>query len=211
MGFIPDDWLHSLDYSTLEKVPGSYVSDDFQQREDDIVWKVKVGEDWVYLYLLIEFQSSVDKYMALRMMVYIGLLYQDLIKRGEVLADGRLPPILPIVLYNGSQRWTAVTDIADLIPVVPGLVEHFKPRLKYLLIDENTYSDTELASLNNLVAAVFFRFEQADSPATIEQWALAYIVEGELKGELKGTLKGEMLLCKDSDTPISGEFNMILF
>ena len=58
MGFIPDDWLHSLDYSTLEKVPGSYVSDDFQQREDDIVWKVKVGEDWVYLYLLIEFQSS---------------------------------------------------------------------------------------------------------------------------------------------------------
>ena len=83
-------------------------------------------------------------------------------------------------------------DIADLIPVVPGLVEHFKLRLKYLLIDENAYSDTELASLNNLVAAVF-RFEQADSPATIEQWALAYIAEGELKGELKGTLKGEML------------------
>ena len=43
MGFIPDDWLHGLDYSTLEKVPGSYVSDDFQQREDDIVWKVKVS------------------------------------------------------------------------------------------------------------------------------------------------------------------------
>jgi hypothetical protein len=23
VGFIPDDWLHSLDYTTLEKVPGS--------------------------------------------------------------------------------------------------------------------------------------------------------------------------------------------
>jgi hypothetical protein len=23
LGFIPDAWLHSLDYSTLEKVPGS--------------------------------------------------------------------------------------------------------------------------------------------------------------------------------------------
>ena len=126
MGFIPDDWLHGLDYSTLEKVPGSYVSDDFQQREDDIIWKVKVGEDWVYLYLLIEFQSRVDKYMALRIMVYIGLLYQDLIKRGDVLAEARLPPILPIVLYNGKQRWTSVTDVADLIPVVPGLVEQFK-------------------------------------------------------------------------------------
>ena len=167
VGFIPDAWLHSLDYSTLEKVPGSYISDDFKQREDDIVWRVKVGGEWLYLYLLIEFQSTVDKYMALRMMVYIGLLYQDLIKRGDVLADNRLPPILPIVLYNGNQRWTSVTDVADLIPLVPGLVEQFKPRLKFLLIDENTYSDSQLASLNNLVPAVF-RFEHADNPAAMQ-------------------------------------------
>ena len=113
--------------------------------------------------------------MALRMMVYIGLLYQDLIKRGDVLADGRLPPILPIVLYNGSKRWTAVTDVADLIPAVPGLVEQFKPKLSYLLIDENAYSDTELASLNNLVAAVF-RFEQSDCLETVQDLVCLLIV-----------------------------------
>ena len=166
MGFIPDDWLQSLDYSTLEKIPSSYVSDDFKQREDDVVWRVKVGEDWVYLYLLIEFQSSVDKYMALRMMVYIGLLYQDLVKRGEVLANGQLPPILPIVLYNGSQKWTAATNITDLIPDVPGMVNQYKPSLQYCLIDENNYTDNELASLNNLVAAVF-RLEHANSPSAV--------------------------------------------
>lgn len=166
IGFIPDEWLHSLDYTTLEKVPGSYITEDFRNRADDIVWRVKVGGEWVYLYLLIEFQSSVDKYMALRMMVYVGLLYQDLIKRGEVLDDGRLPPILPIVLYNGSPRWTAVTDVADLIPPVPGLLAEFKPNLKYLLIDENAFSESELSSLKNLVAAVF-RFEHPDKPETI--------------------------------------------
>ena len=241
IGFIPDDWLHSLDYSTLEKVPGHYVSDDFQQREDDIVWRVKVGGEWLYLYLLLEFQSSVDKYMALRIMVYVGLLYQDLLKRNEVLNDGRLPPVLPIVLYNGDQRWTAASDIAELIPAVPGLVEQFKPKLKYLLIAENTYSDAELSTINNLVAAVF-RLEHAANPESIsqlinslndwltdradlrrmfalwlratlmrkanygivlpelddlqeikimlserlEEWALAYKAEGELKGEIKG-------------------------
>ena len=166
LGFVPDEWLHGLDYSTLERVPGSYVTEEFSNRADDIVWRVKVGGEWVYLYLLIEFQSSVDKYMALRMMVYGGLLYQDLIKRGEALADGRLPPVLPIVLYNGSQRWSAVTDVFDLIPAVPGLVEQFKPRLRYLLIDENAWSDSELASLKNLVAAVF-RIEHPASPAAI--------------------------------------------
>lgn len=165
IGFVPDEWLHSLDYSTLEKVPGSYVTEDFRHRADDIVWRVKVGGEWVYLYLLIEFQSSVDKYMALRMMVYQGLLYQDLIKRGEVLADGRLPPILPIVLYNGSQRWTSPTDVFDLIPPTPGLVAQFKPKAKYLLIDENAYSDSELASIKNLVAAVF----RIEHPATPEK------------------------------------------
>ena len=178
LGFVPDEWLHSLDYTTLEKVPGSYVSEDFRNRVDDIVWRVKVGGEWVYLYLLIEFQSSVDQFMALRMMVYVGLLYQDLIKRGEVLADGRLPPVLPIVLYNGSPRWTAVHDVFELIPAVPGLVEQFKPQLKYLLIDENVYSDSELSSLKNLVAAVF-RIEHPASPETIgtllsllEEWLI---------------------------------------
>ena len=168
LGFVPDEWLHSLDYTTLEKVPGSYITEDFRSRADDIVWRVKVGGEWVYLYLLIEFQSSVDKYMALRMMVYQGLLYQDLIKRGEVLADGRLPPVLPIVLYNGSARWSAVTDVFELIPLVPGLVEQFKPRLKYLLIDENAYTDSELSSVKNLVAAVF-RIEHPASPEAIGQ------------------------------------------
>ena len=168
MGFIPDAWLHSLDYATLERVNASYVTEDFKQREDDIVWKVKVGGQWVYLYLLIEFQSSVDKYMALRMMVYQGLLYQDLIKSGDVLKDGLLPPILPIVLYNGKDRWTAVTDVFDLIPPVPGLVEQFKLRANHLVIDENAYADSELASLKNLVAAVF-RIEHPTSPTAMQE------------------------------------------
>ena len=137
--------------------------------------------------------------------------------------------------------------IRPLYSAVPGLVEQFKPKLSYLLIDENAYSDTELASLNNLVAAVF-RFEQSDGLETvqdlvsrlivwlddridlrrmfalwiraalmrnknyniilpqvddlleikvmlserIEQWALAYIAEGELKGKLEGELKGKL-------------------
>lgn len=37
IGFVPDEWLHSLDYTTLEKAPGSYVSEDFRHRADDIV------------------------------------------------------------------------------------------------------------------------------------------------------------------------------
>jgi len=162
LGFIPDAWLHSLDYSTLEKMPGSYVTDDLRQRADDVVWRVKADGEWVYLYLLIEFQSSVDAWMAVRIMTYVGLLYQDLIRRGEALEGKRLPPVLPIVLYNGDAKWTAATDIATLIPKVPGLVSQYLPKLEYLLIDENQYAEADLAELKNLVAAII-RFEHPEN------------------------------------------------
>ena len=167
MGFIPDEWLHSLDYSTLERVNTSYVTDDLKQRHDDIIWKVKIGGQLTYLYLLVEFQSSVEKYMALRIMVYQGLLYQDLIKSGDVLEDGRLPPILPIVLYNGKDRWTAANDIFDLIPAVPGIAAQFKLRARHLIKDKNAFKDSELASEKNLVAAVF-HLEHVSSPEAMQ-------------------------------------------
>lgn len=36
--------------------------------------------------------------MAPRMMVYVGLLYQDLIRNKQLGPRGLLPPVLPIVL-----------------------------------------------------------------------------------------------------------------
>ncbi len=50
---------------------------------------------------------------------------------------------------------------------MPGLVEQFRPRAKYLLVDENAYTDGTLASLRNLVAAVF-RIEHPTGPETIQ-------------------------------------------
>lgn len=50
---------------------------------------------------------------------------------------------------------------------MPGLVEQFKPRVKYLLVDENDYTDGELAPLKNLVAAIF-RIEHPADPQNIQ-------------------------------------------
>jgi len=166
LGFVPDEWLHGLDYATLERVSGSYITDDLRDRADDIVWRVKVGGEWVYLYILIEFQSTVDAWMAVRIMTYVGLLYQDLIQQKQVLPKRRLPPVLPIVLYNGDGKWTAKTNIADLIPKTPGLLAKYVPHLEYLLIDESRYDMADLAPMKNLVAAAI-RFERPESEAAL--------------------------------------------
>ena len=165
-GFVPQPWVQTLDFSTLEKVSGSYVSDDLRTREDDVIWRVRHQDTWLYIYLLIEFQSSIDRYMAIRIMVYIGLLYQDLIKSGELSEDRRLPPVFPLVLYNGEKRWDAATELKDLIVSLPGGLEDYRPSLKYLLLDEGSYAHEQLVPLKNLVAAIF-RLENARSPDEI--------------------------------------------
>ena len=177
LGFIPDEWLHSLDFGTLEKVAASFVTDDYRHRADDIIWRVKVDDQWMYLYLLIEFQSRSDPWMAVRVMTYVGLLYQDLIRRDDLVANGNepdksngkarlLPPVLPIVVYNGEAGWQAATDMADLIPKVPGLVANYLPRLKYLLVDESRYADKDLVGLQNIMAAII-RIERPASQASL--------------------------------------------
>jgi hypothetical protein len=69
--------------------------------------------------LLLEFQSTIDPFMAVRIMVYVGLLFQDLIRTQWVKPGDQLPPVLPIVLYNGERPWTAAEEIGDSWPKRP--------------------------------------------------------------------------------------------
>ena len=156
-GFAPGPWLDDIDFATLEPFKSSFVSttDDPEQRHSDLVWRVRHKGTWLYVYLLFEFQSTIDPFMAIRMQVYVGLLYQDLIKNKEWGPDGKLPFILPIVLYNGNPRWRAPLATQDLISVAPDGFEHYVPRLDYFLIDEGSYSTEYLGDLENLAAAIF--------------------------------------------------------
>jgi predicted transposase YdaD len=67
-GFAPAELVKLLDFTTLTLVNGSYVTPNTDQREDDIVWSVSMGDTTLYLYILLEFQSTVDAAMPVRMM-----------------------------------------------------------------------------------------------------------------------------------------------
>ena len=153
-GFVPHSWVQALDFSTLEKVNASYVTDDLRDRHDDVVWRVRFQDHWLYVYLLLEFQSTVDRFMAVRILSYTGLLYQDLI-RSQSLHQERLPPVLPIVLYNGESRWKAAVALSELIHPAPKELQAYQPQQRYLLLDEGAYPESALPQVRNLVAAVF--------------------------------------------------------
>ncbi|RFP14097.1 hypothetical protein D0T25_22340 [Duganella sp. BJB488] len=159
LGFVPGEWVRQLDLDSFERINGSYVSDGGHHRHSDMVWRVRLAGEWIYIYLLLEFQSRSDHWMALRMQVYIGLLYQDLIKRHELPQPGKLPPVFPIVLYNDKKRWKASLSLADLITAVPSDLWHLQAAQRYLLIDQHRLRKDELDLVNNF-AAMAFRVER---------------------------------------------------
>ncbi|GAB6044226.1 Rpn family recombination-promoting nuclease/putative transposase [Endothiovibrio diazotrophicus] len=165
-GFVHEPWVQEVDFTTLERVAGSYVSDDLRARIDDMVWRVRLKGRWVYVYLLLEFQSTVDPFMAARLLTYLGLLYQDLIKQDRLKPGDRLPPVLPLVLYNGRPRWNAPLEVGELIEPVPGGLEAYRPTFRHLVLEERRYTEEELAPLKNLAAALF-RLENSRSPADV--------------------------------------------
>ena len=66
-----------------------------------------------------------------------------------------LPPVLPMVVYRGEQKWIAASDVKDLIePPPPGLARHL-PSMRYLLLEEVKMDTAELERMANLVAEVF--------------------------------------------------------
>ncbi|MGH8559343.1 MAG: hypothetical protein ACRESZ_18230 [Methylococcales bacterium] len=42
-GFVHEEWVSQCDFDSLEKVGGSYISDDLRDREDDAIWRIRWG------------------------------------------------------------------------------------------------------------------------------------------------------------------------
>ena len=147
-----------------------YVSDELRTRHGDTVWHLRLGRRRVFLLVLLEFQAQDDRWMALRILTYSGLLYQELVRnQAPEVAGERLPAVLPVVLYNGTEPWTAATDLRALItPVGPGLAP-YQPAQRYYLLDLRRLPADDLP-YRNLLRAVA-RLEQSRSPDDVV-WAL---------------------------------------
>jgi hypothetical protein len=99
--------------------------------------------------------------MPIRLMHYVACFYDHLLKHKEIKPSKGLPPVLPIVLYNGSQRWTAKQDIYDMVqPEPPAFLRVYQPHLRYYLVDEGRYTDAELG-LNPTPLSGMFSVENA--------------------------------------------------
>ena len=166
--FLDPELLKELDLSGLRRVNTKFTAPKGQRRRGDMVWEIPIhGGGSLFLLLILEFQSTIDEWMSLRFDVYTGLLYQQLVDERKLKAKDGLPPVLPILLYNGEPNWNATTSLRKLIRLRTGSpLWKYQPEMRYYVVDEGLFPNEELKNRKSLLA-LLFRLEHPVNPKEV--------------------------------------------
>jgi predicted transposase YdaD len=140
---LPQEVSQALSWSTLKLLEGSFVDEHLRESEADILYEVQhvSGEASVWVYILLEHQSTPDRWMRFRLLKYCCRIW-DLSFR-EYPDQRELPAIVPLVFYQGERRWSYSSEFADLfaesVREWPGV-----PRFSHGLIDQSGLQPDEV-------------------------------------------------------------------
>jgi len=175
-GYVEGEWKARLDYSQCQKIEKSYIRQDLEKQESDLVYRIpllgtlgtEAEPKEVLLYILIEHQSSIDYGIAFRVLAYLVNLWYDLYKNADEnlrrQKTWRLPPVFPIVLYNGNDPWNAPVSLKEIVEHSE-LFGDYIPNLKYHIIDIGHYDSNKLAALHNALSSLFLLEQSHDQAA----------------------------------------------
>ena len=156
-------WVDGLDLTTLEDLSPELFDDEYRKRTGDMVWRAPFREGRLangerpYALVLLEFQSTVDRDMAKRMREYTDLLLERLVRNAVPEREGGLPWVLPVVAYNGSERWTAPGEVSELASLPSARAERdlalLQPQ-RYRRLDAGARSPDDWPAQNRVAATV---------------------------------------------------------
>ncbi|MBI1926718.1 Rpn family recombination-promoting nuclease/putative transposase [Candidatus Poribacteria bacterium] len=167
---VANDLVERLDFSRLEQVNQTFIPDNLRKQESDVLYLVpfhseELGEVWIYV--LIEHQSTPSDVMGFRILFYMTQIWDAQRRKWE---DNKIPqtqwrfrPILPIVLYTGSERWEAPIKLEALMDV-PEELRRFVPSFDTLFLNVKGEEERDFLQMEHplswLLAAI--RQENAD-------------------------------------------------
>ncbi|MBD5506297.1 MAG: hypothetical protein HDR09_21725, partial [Lachnospiraceae bacterium] len=132
-----------------------------EERNSDTVKRIKISEKYTLFFVsLIEHKTKVDYNVSMQLLRYMVYIWEDYEREMERQHKGisrtkgfRYPPILPIVYYEGTGKWTAARDLQDRI-LFDKAFEPFTPNFFYKLIELNSYSLGDLVEKNDELSLV---------------------------------------------------------
>ena len=127
-----------LEVQDIEKYNSSFINKVFQNREADIVYKIKDRS----IFILIEHQTKVDYLMPYRILEYEVAIMQSAIDLDKIKnKESKIPLVIPIVLYTGNKKWNAKKYLEENQEKIEGIENGLG---NYNLIDINELTEKDL-------------------------------------------------------------------
>lgn len=135
-----------LEVQDIEKYNSSFINKVFQNREADIVYKIKDRS----IFILIEHQTKVDYLMPYRILEYEVAIMQSAIDLDKIKnKESKIPLVISIVLYTGNKKWNAKKYLEEN----QEKIEEIENGLgNYNLIDINELTEKELLEDNSFIS-----------------------------------------------------------
>lgn len=120
---LPPAIVETLALETLDLRPGSFLDEELQQYFSDLLFRVslRTGRD-AYVYVLLEHKSYVERFAALQLLRYKVEIWEQVRAEAKAAVKGQkraetrnLPPIFPLIVYQGTRKWQVTQQFADLV------------------------------------------------------------------------------------------------
>lgn len=175
----------------IEKYKSSFVTDEYGNREADVVYKLKNRN----IFFLIEHQTKVDYAMPYRIEEYRLEVMKSAIDVKKIKTKGyEFPTVIPIVIYTGKKKWSVRKYLSEIQDERFSKVDLFK----YNLVDINEYTNEELLKSDNFIDKIFLMEKTKDKEEfiTVLKEIISKIKDQEqirtLKIIIQYTLKGRI-------------------
>ena len=134
--------------------------------ESDTIKKVYIRkadgiiEREVYVLSLIEHKSDIDYDVAMQLLRYMCVIWQEYKATQNKIQEGssrrknfRYPLIIPIVYYEGKRKWTADLNLKDRIEFSEEM-EKYIPDFTYQVVSVRQYTNEELSKKHDEMSLV---------------------------------------------------------
>jgi predicted transposase/invertase (TIGR01784 family) len=160
--FIKEDWVAQLTIEDLEIMPVRFLNLRDGDRESDILYKVNLKEEEIFVFIHLEHQTKVNFLMSFRVMEYMTRIWRNWINEQDELTGEEkpserkgflLPPIYPVIFYDGRNDWTAETEFAKKVKDYQRF-EKYIPKFNYSVISLAQISYNKLNEMKDSLSLI---------------------------------------------------------
>lgn len=152
--YVKAEWCRGLTPDQVTLCDREFVLEDYQKRQADLVYCIHLGKREIYVYLIMELQSKVDFTMPFRLLTLMYAFWLKVFletpEKERKRKNFRLPVVVPILFYNGSNRWTAETEFRRYLNENE-LFADYVPNFKYYLVDLSQITNEYILNSNTLI------------------------------------------------------------